>query len=83
MSRSNDRKEAAKNLGIILQAQYRALLEAQGDVAVQDAAIILGDTFNRNIEFITWIMKEYGGVQQMPFQPVKPALPKLPPILSD
>jgi hypothetical protein len=72
---SRDRKQAAKILGITMQAQLRALLEAQGEEAIQRAAIQLGDTFNRNSEFICWVLKEYGGVEQMPFpraEPVKP-----------
>lgn len=68
MTAARDRKEASKRLGIALQAQYRALLEAEGESAVQGAAIILGSTFNTNIEFIFWVLKEYGGVQQMPIE---------------
>ena len=67
MSATRDRKQAAKILGITMQAQLRALLEAQGEEAIQMAAIQLGDTFNRNAEFICWVLKEYGGVEQMPF----------------
>jgi len=68
MSAARDRKQAAKMLGITMQAQLRALLEAVGNDEIQTAAIILGDTFNRNSEFICWVLKEYGGVKQMPFQ---------------
>jgi hypothetical protein len=67
MSAARDRKQAAKMLGITMQAQLRALLEAQGNDEIQTAAIILGDTFNRNSEFIVWVLKEFGGVEQMPF----------------
>ena len=66
MSATRDRKQAAKILGITMQAQLRALLEAQGEEAIQMAAIQLGDTFNRNAEFICGVLKEYG-VEQMPF----------------
>lgn len=67
MTAARDRKTAAKILGITMQAQLRALLEAQGEDAIQIAAIRLGDTFNRNSEFICWVLKEYGGVEQMPY----------------
>lgn len=71
MSRVHDRKNASKVLGVTLQAEYRKLLEASGTDEIQNAAIKLGDTFNSNIEFVIWVLKEYGGVQQIPFQPVK------------
>ena len=67
MTAARDRKQAAKILGLTMQAQLRALVEAQGDDAIQMAAIQLGDTFNRNADFICWVLKEYGGVEQMPF----------------
>jgi hypothetical protein len=67
MTAARDRKQAAKVLGITMQAQIRALVEAEGTDAIQMAAIQLGDTFNRNSEFIVWVLKEYGGVEQMPF----------------
>lgn len=86
MTAARDRKEAAKRLGFTLQAQYRALLEASTPDEVQNAAIVLGGTFNDNIEFVFWVLKEFGGVQQMPFErlrkPPKPAndLPATPAI---
>jgi hypothetical protein len=60
------RKVASKNLGIALQAAYRRMIEADGNDAIQAAAIELGQVFNTNIEFIVWVLKEFGGVQQMP-----------------
>jgi hypothetical protein len=68
MSAARDRKQAARILGITMQAQLRALIEAQGEEAIHSAAIQLGDTFNRNSEFIVWVLREFGGDQQMPFQ---------------
>lgn len=68
MSTARDRKQAAKIFGVTMQAQLRELLEAQGEEAIQKAAIQLGVTFNRNAAFIVWVLKEYGGVEQMPFQ---------------
>lgn len=80
MTASRARKEAAKRLGIALQVQYRALLEAVGNDAVQDAAIELGGTFNANIEAIIWFLKEYGGVQQMPLEPQHRTTTPMPPL---
>lgn len=77
MTASRSRKEAAKNLGIALTADYRKLLQATGDKEIVAASVTLGQNFNTNIEFICWVLREYGGVQQMPFQPTRPAAPKL------
>lgn len=85
MTASRDRKEAAKRLGFALAAKYRAMLDADGPDAINAAAMDLGSCFNDNIEFIMWVLKEYGGVEQMPFQrQAKPlnGLPRTPPILA-
>lgn len=68
MSASRDRKEAARKLGIALGIQHRRLVEASGDEAISAAAVNLGQTFNDNIEFIVWVLKEFGGVPQMPIE---------------
>lgn len=60
------RKVASRNLGIALQVAYRKMIEAEGNDAIQFAAIELGQVFNTNIEFVIWVLKEYGGVNQMP-----------------
>ncbi len=96
MTAARDRKEAARILGITMQAQLRELQSAVGQNAIEFAAIRLGDTFNRNSEFICWVLKEYGGVQQMPFPRSEPAkrpnlkvveasadVPQLPEFLTD
>lgn len=83
MNSAHDRKKASKILGITMQAQLRALIEAQGNDAIQAAAIQLGDTFNRNSEFIVWVLKEYGGVQQMPYARPKPPRPAPPQPAND
>lgn len=82
------RKVASKNLGIALQVAYRNMIEAEGNDAVQFAAIELGQVFNTNIEFIIWVLKEFGGAKQMPaerqfaqksvFTQPKPALTIVP-----
>ena len=88
------RKEAAKQLGVALQAKYRSMNEATTNDEIEIAAIDLGNCFNENIEFICWALKEYGGVKQMPFlapdrpkpmkdlQPPANDLPEMPDILK-
>lgn len=81
MTASRNRKDAAKHLGIALAADYRRMIEASGEEAISQAAMTLGTNFNTNIEFIIWVLREYGGVDQMPFPPRhKPmnGLPRLP-----
>lgn len=68
MTAARDRKEAAKRLGITLQMNYRDMLQAEGNDEIQTAAVLLGGTFNANIEFIIWVLKEFGGVVQMPIE---------------
>lgn len=68
MTLSKDRKEAAKNLGIALEAAYDGLVAAKGDEAIQVAAIQLGNVWNTNIDFLIWLCKEMGGVKQVPFK---------------
>ena len=74
MSAARDRKEAAKRLGVALGAQCRRMLEASGQEEITRTSMECGELFLENMEFIVWILKEYGGVQQMPFQPIRPAL---------
>lgn len=88
MTASRDRKEAAKRLGIALAADFRRMVEASGEEEIGAAAMVLGQNFNTNIEFIIWVLKEYGGVDQMPFpRPVRSMngqgrLPVLPPEIT-
>lgn len=78
MSASRDRKEASKRLGLELHKRYRELVEASSENEISQAAVVLGATFNQNIEFVIWILKEYGGLQQLPFERPNKALPKTP-----
>ena len=76
------RKEAAKRLGIALQMQYRLLLEARTDDEIAAAAVELGNTFNKNIEFTINVLKSFGGLD-VTFEPMtrpaaNDAAPKLP-----
>lgn len=81
MSAARDRKEAAKRLGIRLQMQYRAMLEARDNDEIASTAVELGGTFNENLEFICWVLKEFGGVQQMPFE--RPKSASVPPTAAN
>lgn len=72
------RREASKRLGTALQIHYEDLVNASPD-EVAKAAVLLGACFNENIEFIIWALKEYGGVEQPPFQKrINPAATRLP-----
>lgn len=82
MSPVKARREASKRLGFALAQKFRELSLAVGPDEIQAAAIELGSVFNDNIEFTIWVLKEYGGVQQKPFQPEKPALPKISSVLT-
>jgi hypothetical protein len=62
MSAARQRREKSKRLGLQLQSDYRALVEAKGTDEVQTAAIVLGGTFNANIEFIINVLRDYGGL---------------------
>lgn len=76
MSAARARREAAKRLGLDLQKKYRGLVEASGQDEIQAAAIILGDAFNSNIEFIINVLKHYGGLD-VRFEPLTRAGPLL------
>jgi deoxyhypusine synthase len=62
MSAARQRREKAKRIGLKLQSDYRALVEAKGTDAVETAAIMLGGTFNAHIEFIINVLRDYGGL---------------------
>lgn len=90
MTASRDRRDAAKNLGVALQVKYREMLNAQasgdGDLIVA-ATLPVADLMNSNIEFVIWVLKEYGGMSQRPPERVskRPAtnpLPKMPEAFS-
>lgn len=72
------RKEASKRLGLKLMKDYRALAEAVGPEEIQAASIILGMTFNTNLEFIINVLKAYGGME-VKFEPMTRTNPSLPP----
>jgi hypothetical protein len=76
VSAARARREAAKRLALKLQADYRALVEANGADEVQAAAIVLGDTFNTNIEFVINVLRDYGGLQTK-FEPMTKTKPTI------
>jgi hypothetical protein len=71
------RKEASKRLGLKLYADYKRLATANGEEDITAASIVLGSTFNENIEFIINVLKHYGGME-VKFEPLtKPAVPPI------
>lgn len=76
------RKTASQRLGLALYREYRALVEASGPEEIQAAAIVLGDTFNTNIEFIINVLKHYGGME-VKFEPLTTRLQALPEPAND
>lgn len=89
MSAARARREASKRLALAMGTKYRALVEAVGEDAIQNAAIELGVLFNTNIEFVINVLRDYGGLEAK-FEPMTkinapaPAndLPKMPDIFS-
>lgn len=78
MSVVRHRKEAAKRLALALQANYRALAEARGEEEITNASIVLGSTFNDNIEFVINVLRDYGGLEAK-FEPMTRAAGSAPP----
>lgn len=87
MSKARDRREASARLGLELRKRYNDLVAAQGEQELIRASVPLGVCFNENVEFMIWVLLEFGGVEQMPMkarerpQPITPALPQMPEIL--
>lgn len=82
MSAARQRKAQACRIGLKIESDYRALVEAVGEEQVQIAAIKLGDTFNSNIEFIINVLRDYGGLQAK-FEPMTKTSPSAPPAAND
>lgn len=66
MSVSRQRKEAAKVLGLAIQARYRKLLDASGENEITVATVDLATALYENVEFIIWILKSEGGMKPLP-----------------
>lgn len=66
MSAARDRKDAAKVLGLAIQARYRKLLEASGENEITVATVDLATALYENVEFIIWILKSEGGMKPLP-----------------
>lgn len=71
MSRPQDRKEASKRLGIALQVKNRAMMLATGQEEIVKTSSDLAQHMIENIDFIVWVLKEFGGIDQMPIEPKK------------
>lgn len=87
MNAARARRERSKRIALALQADYKALIEARGQDEIQNAAIVLGDRFNTNVDFIINVLRDYGGLEaKFDAEPRVPAndappLPKMPELL--
>ena len=67
LNRPRARRDAAKMLGVALQARYRKFLESAGN---EDATVIatgdLAQCMYENVEFIIWALKSVGGMNPPP-----------------
>ncbi len=57
------KRDMAKRPGIDLQILHENLVNASGDDAVAEAAVLLGCRFNEEIEFIISVLKQFGGMK--------------------
>jgi len=78
------RKEAAKRLGIELEARYRRMLEAEGEEQIVATAVEVASLMNDNADFIIWCLKKHGGLNPLPPELTKNTapLPTLPAFLQ-
>lgn len=71
MSVANKRKAASARLGIEFQQRYERLALASGQDEIAQRAVELADIFNTNIEFVIWVLKEYGGLNPKRPEPIR------------
>lgn len=71
MSIARKRKAAAARLGIEFQRRYERLALAVGEDEISLRAVELGEIFNTNIEFVIWVLKEYGGLNPKRPEPIR------------
>lgn len=71
MSRPQDRKEAAKHLGIAIHQRYENLVNAVGEDAVTMATVDLAQVMYDNVEFVIWALKKFGGLNPAPPEEIK------------
>jgi len=71
MSVARKRKAAAARLGLEFAARYERLALAIGEDEIQLRAIELGEIFNTTIEFVIWVLKEYGGLNPRRPEPIR------------
>lgn len=72
LDKPRSRRDAAKVLGIALQARYRRLLEASGDDETVVATADLAQAMYENIEFVIWALKTQGGMHPPPPEILRP-----------
>jgi hypothetical protein len=76
------RKEAAKRLGIELEARYRKMLEAEGEEHTVATSVEVAKLMIDNVYFIIWCLKKHGGLNPLPPELTRNTLPKMPEILQ-
>jgi hypothetical protein len=72
------RKEAAKRLGIELEARYRKMLEAEGEGRIIETTVHVAQLMNDNVDFIIWCLKKHGGLNPLPPELTRNTLPTMP-----
>lgn len=72
MSTARNRKEGAKRLGIALHQRYERLVTASGEDAIVVATTDLAQCMYENVEFIIWLLKDFGGLEPPLPDPLKP-----------
>ncbi len=72
LDKPRSRRDAAKMLGIALQARYRRLLEATGEDETVVATADLAQAMYENIEFVIWALKTQGGMHPPPPEVLRP-----------
>lgn len=77
MSVNRHRKDAARIVALEMQKRYDALVAAQDEDEIREAALNLGMLFNDNIEIMIWALRKAGGLNALPSD-----LPKMPLVLQ-
>lgn len=72
------RKEAAKRLGIELEARYRRMLQAEGEEQTVATAVDVAHLMNDNADFIIYVLKKHGGLNPLPPELTRNTLPTMP-----
>lgn len=76
------RKEAAKRLGIELEARFRKMLEAEGEDQIIGTTVHVAQLMNDNVDFIIWCLKKHGGLNPLPPELTRNTVPPMPAALQ-